>query len=99
MHFIILAEDKPNSLDLRLASRPDHLDYANKRGCVMLAGPLLTEGSEPKPRGSMLIIDVKDKEAAKDFAANDPYAKAGLFVKVDILPWMPAINAWITPKT
>ncbi|MCF6215148.1 MAG: YciI family protein [Emcibacter sp.] len=92
MYFIILAEDKPDSLELRMNNRPAHLDYAQEQGCVTLAGPLLTE--DDKPRGSMLIIDVANRLTAEKFAANDPYAKAGLFAKVDIISWTPAFGPW-----
>lgn len=37
--------------------------------------------------GSLLILDFADKAEAENFAANDPYAKAGLFERVDIRPW------------
>ncbi len=94
MYFIILAEDKSGSLELRMNNRPAHLDYAQEQGCVTLAGPLLTEGDNPEPRGSMLIIDVPNRLAAEKFAANDPYAKAGLFAKVDIICWTPALGPW-----
>lgn len=94
MYFIILAEDKADNLVLRMDNRPAHLDYVQASGCVMLAGPLLTAGSEPQPRGSMLIIEVKDRAAAEDFAAHDPYAKAGLFAHVKIEDWTPAFGPW-----
>ncbi|MCK5425148.1 MAG: YciI family protein [Emcibacter sp.] len=94
MYFIILAEDKADSLSLRMDNRPAHLDYAATQGCVVLAGPLLSQSDDPKPCGSMLIIDVVDHTAAEDFAAGDPYAIAGLFAKVEIKPWMPALGPW-----
>jgi len=94
MYFIILAEDKPDSLEVRMKNRPAHLVYAQAQGCVILAGPLLTEGENPVPRGSMLIIDTPDRAAAEKFADGDPYAKAGLFARVDIKSWMPALGSW-----
>lgn len=94
MYFIILAEDKPDSLQLRMDNRPAHLAYGLEQGCVVLAGPQLTDGEDPKPKGSMLIIDVADRTAAEDFAANDPYGLAGLFSNVTITPWMPALGPW-----
>ncbi len=94
MYFIILAEDKADSLQRRMDNRPSHLDYAAAQGCVVLAGPLLSEGDDPKPRGSLLIIDVADRAAAEAFAAGDPYAQAGLFAKLDIKPWLPALGPW-----
>jgi len=98
MYFIILAEDKPDSLTLRMDNRSAHLDYAKAQDCVVLAGPLLTAGDAPKPRGSLLIIDLADRAAAGAFAAHDPYAVAGLFAKVEIHPWMPALGSWM-PQT
>lgn len=89
MYFIIIAEDKPNSLDLRLESRAEHLDYIQADGVLCQAGPIL---HDDKPCGSLLIIKVADLTAAEEFARRDPYAKAGLFAKVDIRPWMPAIG-------
>ena len=37
--------------------------------------------------GSLLILDVADRAAADAWAADDPYAKAGLFSDVTIKPW------------
>ncbi|MBT5765486.1 YciI family protein [Emcibacteraceae bacterium] len=95
MHYIITAFDKDNSLDLRMSVRPDHLAYAQEKGITVLGGPLLTEGDDPKPRGSMIIVEVNNKEEAEDFAANDPYNKAGLFEKVSVRRWMGAIGPWL----
>lgn len=95
MHYIITAFDKENSLDLRMSVRPDHLAYAQEKGITVLGGPLLTEGDDPKPRGSMIIVEVDSREEAEDFAANDPYNKAGLFEKVSIRRWMGAIGPWL----
>ncbi|HEY3149533.1 MAG TPA: YciI family protein [Dongiaceae bacterium] len=33
---------------------------------------------------SLLVMEFADRKAADDFAANDPYAKAGLFQSVTI---------------
>ncbi len=98
MYFIIMAEDKADSLHIRMENRPAHLDYARAQGCVTLAGPLLTEGDKPKPRGSLLIIEVADRAAAEKFAAGDPYAKAGLFARVEIMAWTAALGPWAPEK-
>ena len=95
MHFTILAYDKADHLDLRMSVRLDHLAYAEKSGVVKLAGPILTDGEDPKPRGSMIVIEVADKAAAEAFAAGDPYAKAGLFEKVRVLPFNPVLGTWL----
>lgn len=89
MYFIIIAEDKPNSLELRLNVRADHLDYIQASGVLEQAGPILLDD---KPCGSLLIIKTQDRAAAEEFVRNDPYAQAGLFEKTDIRLWMPAIG-------
>ena len=95
MYYIITAFDKENSLELRMGVRSDHLAYAKEKGITVLAGPLLTGTDDPKPRGSMLIVEVESREQAEDFAANDPYNKAGLFEKVTIRRWMGALGPWL----
>lgn len=97
MHFVITAFDKENSLDLRMSTRAKHLEYAKENNCTVIGGPLLTEGDDPKPKGSVIIIEVDNLAAAKKYAENDPYALAGLFEKVSVRPWAAAIGKWL-PK-
>ena len=86
MLFAILCEDKPAALELRLATRPTHLEYlVSKVEALVQAGPVLD--AEGKPCGSVLLVDVADQAAAEAFAAEDPYAKAGLFAKVTVRPF------------
>jgi len=37
--------------------------------------------------GSLLVIEVADLAAAQAFSAADPYAKAGLFERVEVRPF------------
>jgi uncharacterized protein YciI len=86
--FAITCFDKPNSLELRMATRPTHLVYLQGQldaGVVLMAGPLLD--ADDKPNGSLLLVETADRAAAEAFAAGDPYAKAGLFASTDIRPW------------
>ena len=80
--FVLTAMDKPKALETRLATREAHLAYLRERGVVRLAGPFLDAAGDPA--GSLLIIEAADLDAARAFAAADPYAKAGLFQSVDI---------------
>ena len=87
MLFAIIAEDRPGSRDVRLATRATHLEYLQSFGArIVAAGPLLGPDGESMT-GSLLIVDADDRAAAESFAANDPYAKAGLFAKTTIAPW------------
>ena len=86
MLFAITCTDKPDSLELRMATRPAHLDYLNSKvRNLILVGPLLD--GEGKPRGSLLVVEAADRAEAEALAAGDPYAEAGLFESVVIRPF------------
>ena len=86
MLFALLCTDKPQSLELRMAVRPDHLRFLESLGgSLKAAGPFTTD--EGSPIGSLVIIEAEDRTAAKAMAENDPYARAGLFASVEIKPW------------
>lgn len=86
----VMCTDKSGALDIRLANREAHLAYINATGVVAQAGPFLD--SEGQMCGSLVILDVIDIGAAKSWATNDPYAKAGLFEKVNIEHWKRVIG-------
>jgi uncharacterized protein YciI len=83
MLFALVCTDKPQSLELRLATRAAHLAYLQTYADKMMqAGPLLD--ADGRAAGSLLIIDVADAAEAAGFAEADPYARAGLFESVVI---------------
>ena len=55
-----------------------------------MAGPFLDEADQMC--GSLIILQVNDLQAAKDWAAADPYALAGLFENVTIKAWKKVIG-------
>ncbi len=83
--FILAAIDMPDSLELRAATRSEHLAFAENNPMVRLGGPFLDDAGSPI--GSMFILEAEDREAAVAFAAADPYAKAGLFESTTIRAW------------
>jgi uncharacterized protein YciI len=86
MLFTLINTDRPASLELRMATRPAHLEFlADHAGSIVSGGALLD--AEGKPSGSMLVIDVADRHAAEAFAAADPYAQAGLFEATVVRPF------------
>ena len=88
MLFALLCKDKPGHLNVRMETRPTHVEYLNKlnaEGKLAIAGPFLD--ADGKPNGSLVIIEAEDLNAAKTIADNDPYAKTGLFASVEIRPW------------
>ena len=94
MLFAIICKDKPDHLQVRLDTRPTHVDYLNglnAAGTLKFAGPFL--GEDGKPLGSLVVVEAADRASAEAIAAGDPYAKAGLFASVEILPWNWTFNA------
>ena len=89
MLIALIARDKPGALNIRKANREAHLAYIKETGVVAQAGPLLDDAGEMN--GSLVILEVGDMAAAQAWADNDPYAKAGLFDTVELIPWKKVI--------
>jgi uncharacterized protein YciI len=87
MLWVIHCIDKPDSAALRQATREAHLSYVRDTEVVRFraGGPFLSP--EGAMVGSMLIVESDDPERVKQFVAEDPYGKAGLFERVDVRPW------------
>ena len=82
----LIAKDKPGSLEIRKANREAHLEHLKTGGVrIALAGPLLDD--DGAMIGSLLVLDVENREQAQDWADRDPYARAGLFGSVEMHGW------------
>ena len=81
----VICTDKPGALETRMANREAHLAYIGETGVVVQAGPFLDETGAMC--GSLVILEVDDIEAARAWAKDDPYARAGLFSDVRIEIW------------
>ena len=90
MLIALTCRDKTGALPIRKANREAHLGYIAETGVVQQAGPLLDVDGEMC--GSLIILDVDDLAAAESWAANDPYAKAGLFEAVSLDVWKRVIG-------
>ena len=81
----LIARDKPGALEIRMENRPAHVDYLKgSEDTVFQAGPLIENGDMA---GSLVILDVPDIATAERWAAQDPYARAGLFESVELIEW------------
>lgn len=86
MPYLIHGFDKPGHLQVRTDNRPAHIEYLKSFGASLAAaGPTLDAAG--RMNGSLVILDLESQAEAEAFAANDPYAKAGLFEKVIVQPW------------
>jgi uncharacterized protein YciI len=90
MRVALMTRDKPGALQIRLDTREAHLAFIKETGVVEMAGPFLDEAGQMC--GSMIVLDVADLAAARAWAENDPYNKAGLFADVRIQEWKKVIG-------
>ena len=89
--YVLVCNDKPNSLELRLANREAHLAYARGfAGQLKVAGPLLDEAGNMA--GSLLILEADSLEGARGFNLGDPYQTAGLFASVQVTAFKASIG-------
>lgn len=98
MLYAIISEDVNNSLERRLAARPDHLARLEKlrdEGRLVLAGPHPAVDSEDPGEagftGSLVIAEFEDLDSAQAWADADPYIIAGVYAKVTVKPFKKAL--------
>jgi len=82
--YIIYQVDRPNGEAIRAANREAHFAYLEKhRDVLVLGGAMLAEDGATRT-GSVLIINVRGREAAEVFSLSEPFRRAGLFEHVEI---------------
>lgn len=85
--YVVHCKDKPGASQVRLDNRAAHLDYLKAHlDKVVMAGPVQTDDRSGMV-GSVLVLDFADRAALDAFLKGDPYAKAGLFESVTVLPY------------
>lgn len=98
MLYAIISEDIPNSLELRLTARPDHLarlEALRDEGRLVLAGPHPAVDSQSLGdagfSGSLVVAEFDDQVSAQAWADADPYIIAGVYAKVVVKPFIKAL--------
>jgi len=94
MLYVIIAEDTPDSLEKRMASRPAHLERMKPlvdAGRVVIGGPMPAIDDENPGdagfTGSMVIAEFGSLEEATTWAEADPYVEAGVWGTVTVKPF------------
>ncbi len=87
MPFLIIAYDHPDMDKQREAVRQAHRDdLAAPRKRLLTSGAFRDE-SETQIIGGASLLDTDDRDEAVRFEADDPYAKAGIRGRVEIIQW------------
>jgi len=94
MLYAIISQDVENSLELRLPVREAHIKRLNQLKTeerLELAGPHpAIDSEEPGSSGftgSLIVAQFESLEAARQWADNDPYVTAGVYLNVTVKPF------------
>ncbi|MDN6298065.1 MAG: YciI family protein [Halomonas sp.] len=94
MLYAIISEDVADSLERRLAARPDHLarlEALRDEGRLVLAGPHpaidADNPGEAGFSGSLVVAKFASLDAAQAWADADPYVIAGVYAQVVVKPF------------
>jgi len=94
MHYMIMGLDTADSLERRLAARPQHLarlEALRDAGRLVLAGPFpAIDSPDPGPAGftgSLIVAEFVSLEAAQAWADAEPYLAAGVYEEVLVRPF------------
>jgi uncharacterized protein YciI len=89
--YSIVAKDKANGLEHRMAVRPEHLKHLDNLGDkLVIAGPFQTE--QATATGSFMVIEAPDLKTATELFEQDPFIKHGVFESYEISRWALTIN-------
>jgi len=92
MHIIVHALDRPNAVGDRLAHYDAHKAYlADAPVKTVISGPLLAEDGETMI-GSLFLFEADTVEEVERFNAADPFAKAGIWERVEIHPFLKRVD-------
>jgi len=98
MLYSIVGTDVENSLQARLAARPEHVNRLialKDQGRLVLAGPNPAIDSEDPGEagfsGSIIIAEFESLQAAQAWADQDPYIVAKVYQSVDVKPFKQAL--------
>jgi uncharacterized protein YciI len=94
MLYAIISEDVKNSMERRLAARPDHvarLEALRDEGRLVLAGPHpAIDSADPGEAGftgSLVVAEFECLDDAQAWADADPYQIAGVYASVTVKPF------------
>jgi uncharacterized protein YciI len=92
MQFAIYCLDDPETPTARDTHYPAHREFLDNPPLpVVIAGPLLEDGSERRI-GSLLVIEASSAEEAHSFARSDPFYKHRVWKDIAIRPFLKLVD-------
>ena len=98
MWYVIIGEDNADSLEKRMAARPQHIERLQeltKQNRLLVAGPNPAVDSEDPGTagftGSIIIAEFSSLKEAEQWASIDPYVEAGVYKTVTVKPFEKAL--------
>lgn len=98
MWYAILGEDHPDSTAARASVRTAHRERLlalREAGRLLVAGPFpAIDSPDPGPAGfagSLIVAAFESQAAAQAWADADPYIAAGVYARVRVYPFHPAL--------
>ena len=96
MLFMLLATDADDTLEARLAARPQHLarlQQLQDENRLILAGPNPLPDNDAAFSGSLIVADFASLDEAEAWAQQDPYVDAGVYADILIRPFKKVLPA------
>ncbi len=94
MIYCFVCKDAPGSAPLRRQHLNAHLAHIEKVvSSLPVAGPVLDRDGNMV--ASLIMIEAETEQQAWALFNQDPYAKAGIWDSVEVLPFRPAAGTWI----
>jgi uncharacterized protein YciI len=100
MLYAIIGTDHPNSLEKRMANRPEHLErlkQLQEEGRLLLAGPFpAIDSVDPGPAGfsgSLIVAEFPSLAEAQAWAEADSFVTGGVFSGITVQPFRKTLPA------
>lgn len=88
MLFAVRFQDIDDPMPIRKANNDAHMAWLGENAeSIVAAGPLFADGPGSAPVGAMWLVRAEDRAAVERLIAQDPFMKAGLRARTEILQW------------
>lgn len=91
MPYMVIADDRPATAELRARIRPAHVAYLESHLDTLIGAGAMLADDGVTACGSLYLIDTDSRAEAESFVANDPFMKEGVFSGFVATRWRKAI--------